>query len=114
MIAHGLPIYIALEPVDMRLGFERLGAIVRERMAMEPQTRALFAFVNKRGNTMKILTWDGTGVIVVHKRLMRGRFELPAATQCGQQHVVVSDALFDVIFRGAAPQQRPREKRQLH
>ena len=50
MIAQGLPIYVALEPVDMRFGSERLGALVRERMRAEPRTRALFAFVSKRGN----------------------------------------------------------------
>jgi transposase len=33
MIAHGLPIFVALEPVDMRLGFERLGGLVREKNA---------------------------------------------------------------------------------
>ncbi|MEZ4376162.1 MAG: IS66 family insertion sequence element accessory protein TnpB [Polyangiaceae bacterium] len=43
-------IHVALEPVDMRGGYERLGAIVRERMAMEPRSRALFVFVSKRGN----------------------------------------------------------------
>ena len=53
MIAHGLPIYVALEPVDMRLGYERLGGIVRERMQAEPRSRALFVFVGKRGHTMK-------------------------------------------------------------
>ena len=57
MIAHGLPIYVALEPVDMRLGYERLGGIVRERMQAEPRSRALFVFVGKRGHTMKVLTW---------------------------------------------------------
>jgi len=31
VISHGLPIYIALEPVDMRLGAERLGGLVREK-----------------------------------------------------------------------------------
>ena len=41
MIAHGLPIYVALEPVDMRMGSERLGALVRERMRAEPRSRAL-------------------------------------------------------------------------
>jgi transposase len=66
MIAHGLPIYVALEPVDMRLGSERLGALVRERMRMEPRSRALFVFVGKRGHSMKCLTWDGTGTITVH------------------------------------------------
>ena len=58
MIAHGLPVYVALEPVDMRFGYERLGGIVRERMQAEPRSRALFVFVGKRGHTMKVLTWD--------------------------------------------------------
>lgn len=49
MIAAGLPIYVALEPVDMRYGSERLGMLVRERMRQEPRTRALFVFVSKRG-----------------------------------------------------------------
>ncbi len=113
MIAHGIPIYVALEPVDMRLGFERLGGIVRERMAIEPRARALFAFIGKRGNTMKVLTWDGTGVILVHKKLDCGKFELPKPTRIGDQHIVVSDAIFDVIFKGVriAPRQ-PR--RRLH
>ena len=100
MIAHGLPIYVALEPVDMRLGYERLGGIVRERMQSEPRSRALFVFVGKRGHTMKILTWDGTGAIVIHKKLDAGRFELPKPTCVGEQQVMVSDALFDVIYTG--------------
>jgi transposase len=77
MIPHGIPIYVALEPVDMRMGFERLGGLVRERMQSEPRTRALFAFVGKRGNRMKILTYDGSGVVLVHKKLDAGKFELP-------------------------------------
>ena len=54
MIAHGLPIYVALEPVDMRLGAERLGALVRERMRAEPRSRALFVLVGRRGQSMKV------------------------------------------------------------
>jgi len=100
VIAHGLPIYVALEPVDMRLGYERLGGIVRERMQAEPRSRALFVFVGKRGHTMKVLTWDGTGAIVIHKKLDAGRFELPKATCVGEQQVMVSDALFEVIYKG--------------
>lgn len=102
MIAHGLRVYVALEPVDMRFGYERLGGIVRERMQAEPRTRALFVFVGKRGHTMKVLTWDGTGSIVVHKKLDAGKFELPQPTRVGEQHVIVSDAIFDVIFKGVA------------
>ncbi len=102
MIAHGLPIYVALEPVDMRLGSERLGALVRDRMRAEPRSRALFVFVGKRGHSMKVLTWDGTGTIVVHKKLEAGRFELPRPTTPGQQHLVISDAIFEAIHKGVA------------
>jgi transposase len=112
VIAHGLPIYVALEPVDMRLGSERLGALVRERMGAEPRARALYVFVSKRGHSMKVLTWDGTGMIVIHKKLDTGRFELPRATAAGQQHLLVSDAMFDVIHHGV--ELTPRSRRRLH
>lgn len=113
MIAQGLPIYVALEPVDMRLGAERLGALLRERMRTEPRTRALFAFVGKRGHSMKVLTWDGTGTIVIHKKLDAGRFELPRASGPSEQHVLVSDAIFEVIHKGVAVTPRAA-RRQVH
>jgi transposase len=102
VIGLGLPVYIALEPVDMRLGYERLGGLVRERMAAEPRSRALFVFVGKRGHTMKVLTWDGTGVVMIHKRLDAGKFELPSQTARSEQHVIVSDAMFEVIYNGVS------------
>jgi transposase len=102
VISHGLPIYVALEPVDMRLGAERLGGLVREKMRAEPRSRALFVFVGKRGQTMKVLTWDGTGTIVIHKKLDAGRFELPRATAPGEQHLQISAAIFDALHRGVA------------
>jgi transposase len=112
MIAHGLPVYVALEPVDMRFGYERLGGIVRERMQAEPRSRALFVFVGKRGHTMKVLTWDGTGAIVVHKKLDAGKFELPRPTRKGDQHVIVSDAIFEVLYKGIPT--APKPPRRLH
>lgn len=103
--------YVALVPVDMRLGYERLGGLVREKMQAEPRSRALFVFVGKRGHTMKVLTWDGTGSIVIHKKLDAGKFELPRATSEGDQHVVVSDAIFEVIYKGVSTTPRPRPRR---
>jgi len=111
VIGQGIPIYVALEPVDMRLGYERLGGLVRERMGTEPRSKALFVFVGKRGHTMKVLTWDGTGVILVHKKLDAGRFELPKATRSEDQHVIVSDAIFEVIHKGVATAPKKPRKR---
>jgi len=92
------------------MGFERLGGLVRGMMRMNPRSRALFAFVGKSGHSMKILTWDGTGVLMINKRLDVGRFDLPMATSFDQQHVVVSDALFAAIFagNGIRPNKRKR------
>jgi len=74
----------------MRLGYERSGGIVRERMQAEPRSRALFVFVGNREHTIRILTWDGTGAILLHKKLDAGRFELPKATCIGEQVMVAA------------------------
>ncbi|MBE7451245.1 MAG: IS66 family insertion sequence element accessory protein TnpB [Kofleriaceae bacterium] len=111
MIAHGIPIYLALEPVDMRLGRSGWGRWCG-KMQTEARARALFVFVGKRGQTMKVLTWDGTGTIVIHKKLDAGRFELPRATAPGEQHLRISDAMFDVIHKGVAL--TPRTPRPRH
>jgi len=93
------------------LGVERLGALVRDWIRAKPRSRALFVFVGKRGHSMKALTWDGTGVIVVHKKPDAGRFELPRATQPGEQHLLVSDVVFDVIHEGVAITPRAARRR---
>ena len=72
MIPQGVPIYVELETVDMRLGGERLGALVRERMRQEPRSRALFVFVGKRGYSMKVLTWEGLQVNSDARYTVRG------------------------------------------
>jgi hypothetical protein len=111
VIAHGILSYVALEPVDMRLGAERLGGLVREKLRRELRTRALLGFVGKRGHTTKVLTRDGTGTTVLHKRLDAGRFELPRATAPGEQHLEVSAALFEGIHRGVALTPRAAARR---
>lgn len=99
MIPQGVEIFVATEPVDMRLGFERLGALVRERMKREPRSKALFVFFGRRRQTVKVLRWDGTGVVLCYKRLDRGLFEVPRP-EAGEASVKVSDAAFEAIFAG--------------
>jgi transposase len=100
VIPQGVEIYVATEPVDMRFGFERLGGLVREKMKREPRSRALFVFFSKRRQSVKVLTWDGTGTVLIYKRLDRGLFEIPLPTRPGEESVVVSDALFEALFAG--------------
>jgi transposase len=60
---------------------------------------------------MKALTWDGSGVIVIHKKLDSGKFELPKTTRAGDQHVIVSDAIFEVIYKGVSVTPRAPRRR---
>lgn len=100
MIPQGMEIFIAVDPVDMRLGFERLGALVRERMGREPRTKALFVFFGKRRQTVKVLSWDGTGRVLWYKRLDEGLFEIPRPGHTGEASVKVSEVAFEAIFAG--------------
>ena len=75
----GVQIWLAAAPVDMRQGFDRLAARVREHLRHDPLGGHLFVFRNKSGERMKILWWDGTGLVLYYKRLERGTFRFPAA-----------------------------------
>ena len=95
-------IFVATEPVDMRLSFDRLAGLVRERFGQDPRMDAVFAFHNKRLTHLKLLWHDGTGYRIVFKRLDRGRgrFRIPGRASPGARHVGVSARVLDTILRG--------------
>ena len=72
-------IYIAVEAVDMRKGFEGLYGLVRDRLICDPLSGHIFLFTNGQRNRLKLLFWDGSGLWVCAKRLEKGRFRWPAA-----------------------------------
>ena len=82
----GLPssvrIFLAPEPTDLRRGFDGLAGLVR-RAGGDPFSGHLFAFVSKRGDRIKLLTWDRGGFVLWYKRLERGHFPLPAVPPSG-------------------------------
>jgi len=66
------------KPVDMRKSFNGLVALVQGVLAEDPLSGDLFVFVNRRGNYLKLVTWDRTGFCLFAKRLEQGRFRLPS------------------------------------
>ena len=70
-------IYIAVEAIDMRKGFEGLHALVRDRLGADPLSGHLFLFTNRTRTRLKALVWDGSGLWVCAKRLEKGRFHWP-------------------------------------
>ncbi len=70
-------VWLAIEPVDMRSGIDRLSLLVQNTLGRSPCDGTAYGFRNKRGNRMKLLVWDGSGVWLCQRRLHRGRFVWP-------------------------------------
>ncbi len=100
MIPAGVQVFVAVEPVDMRLGFERLAGLVRERVGYELTSGALFVFFGKRRETVKVVFVDGSGRCLFHKRLHRGVFARIEALEPGAGHLEVDLATFDALLEG--------------
>jgi transposase len=100
MIPSGVEIYIALEPIDMRLSFDRLSGLAKEQIGYDARSGALFVFFGRRKDALKVLFFDGTGMVIFYKRLDAGRFKIPAATHADVQHVEVDDATLEALLDG--------------
>lgn len=69
----GVRVWVYGQPTDMRKSFDGLYALVRNALAQDPLSGALFVFINRRGTQTKVLYWDRTGFCVWAKRLEQGR-----------------------------------------
>jgi transposase len=76
----GTRVYLACGATDMRKGFDGLAAQVQTVLSQDPYSGAVFCFRGRRGDLLKILVWDGQGLVLVAKRLEKGRFVWPQAT----------------------------------
>lgn len=84
------------EPVDMRKSFNGLVALVQNVLAEDPLSGSLFVFFNRRGNYLKLVTWDRTGYCLFAKRLEQGRFHLPTS----ERKQELSERAFSLILDG--------------
>lgn len=99
MIApHGqLRVYVAIRPVDFRKGMDGLALVVQERLGLDPFGGAAFVFRAKRADRIKIVIWDGTGMVLVYKRLDGAKFVWP---QVQDGVMKMSLAQFSALFEG--------------
>jgi transposase len=77
----GTRIWIAAGVTDMRRGFQGLSAQVQTVLEQQPFSGHVFVFRGRRGDTIKILWFDGDGLCLFAKRLERGRFIWPQTTE---------------------------------
>ena len=72
-------IWLAIEPVDMRVGIDGLATRVQQTLGKSACDGAAYVFRNRRGNRIKVLIWDDTGVWLCQRRLHQGSFVWPKA-----------------------------------
>jgi len=70
-------VLVATRPVDFRKGAEGLAALVHEEMKADPFSGAVYVFRAKRADRVKLIFWDGTGIVLISKRLEDGKFRWP-------------------------------------
>lgn len=94
----GVRIFVGLEPVDMRGSFNSLAGAAR-RLGLEPLDGHFYLFFNRRRRLCKMVWFDGSGWCLFSKRLERGTFELPSASEEARQ-VVVDQSTLSALLEG--------------
>jgi len=92
-------VFVAADPVDLHLSFDRLAGLVRNQLRGDPLSGHLFAFFNKRRTHVKILAFDRNGLAVYYRRLERGTFQLPEIPE-GATRAEVDAGTLAMILEG--------------
>ena len=100
-------IYVAVEPQDGRKGIDSLAGVVRSVLKGDPLSGDLFVFKTRRADKLKILAWMGDGFALYLRRLEKGTFAFPTASDAS---VTVTPTQLAMILGGLDPA-KTRERR---
>ena len=90
-------IMVATKPVDFRKGHDGLAALVSSVLRKDPFTGTVFVFRSRRADRLKLLYWDGTGLVMAYKRLEDARFTWPAIKD---GIMALNHTQFEALFAG--------------
>ena len=93
----GTRVWLVAGHTDMRKGFDGLAAAVQAALAANPFDGHVFVFRGRRGDLLKVLWFDGQGLLLLAKRLERGRFIWP---QASDGRVVLTPAQLSMLLEG--------------
>ena len=95
--AQAVKIVIATQPVDFRKGHDGLAAVAERELGLDPHSGVIIVFRAKRGDRIKVLLWDGSGIVMSYKRLEQGTFAWPKIEDGVMR---LSKAQFEALFEG--------------
>ncbi|MDX8350672.1 IS66 family insertion sequence element accessory protein TnpB [Cognatiyoonia sp. IB215446] len=90
-------LYLASKPVDFRKGMDGLAAIVTNEFELDPFNGAIFIFRSKRADRLKLIVWDGTGLVMTYKRIEGAGFVWPRITD---GVITINRSQFEALFEG--------------
>lgn len=94
------PLYAAIDPVDFRRSFDVLIAIAREQLGLDALRSAVVLFFNKDHTRCKLLFHDGSGIVILYKRLDRGLFRVPTVVRAGDRSVRIEARELGLLLAG--------------
>jgi transposase len=111
VIPSGVEVFVAVAPIDLRWGFDRLAGVVEEQIGRRARSGALFVFFGKRRAAMKILFFDGSGMCLFYKRLDKRLFRVPDALLPGATSIELSERELDDLLDGIDVELEPVSER---
>ena len=93
----GTRVWLAAGVTDMRRGFASLAAQAEKTLGEDPYAGHLFIFRGRRGDLIKVIWFDGQGSCLFSKRLEKGRFVWPSATE---GKIALTPALMAMLLEG--------------
>lgn len=90
-------IMVATKPIDFRKGHDSLAAMVKNELRKDPFTGTVFVFRAKKADRLKLLYWDGTGLVMAYKRLEEHTFTWPAVKD---GLMMLNHPQFEALFAG--------------
>jgi transposase len=113
VIPRGVEVFVGLDPIDLRWGFDRLCGIAEERVGRPARSGALFVFFGKSRAAIKVLFFDGNGLCIFYKRLDKGTYRLPESQDGQARTVVIAEHALDDLLDGinVEPSAQKRERR---
>jgi len=97
-------VFVCREPTDMRASYDTLFGKAKGVLSQDPFSGHLFVFINSRRTSIKCLFYDGTGLVIIGKRMEQGLFSRINPMYKGE--VVMTSAEFALFFEGANLEKR--------